>query len=242
MGDLVRQGQMLFGIDPVQARAHDGDGGYGPCVHPCGLQRSGVGSSVNAQCHARDHDKACLRQGLGEIMRVGGTLRCRVATAHNRNACGLRPVQSGASIGQHVPAGFQPHAIQNRWWVFQLQQATRVSRIAQRQHTPLLRVRSQPIQRAAQQVIECGRGLAQRVCLRRTDHGTQRGLAALENLLGQSKSPQQLPRALVADARCQRKPQPSRQVRGVLHQGPASASPTRTPSWTSVRSAYAMRS
>ena len=175
-------------------------------------------------------------------MCVGGTLRRRVAAAHNGNAGGLRPVQAGASIGQHVPAGRQAHAIQNQRRVFQLQQATRVGGVPQGQHAPLLRVRSQPIERAAQQVIDCGRGLAQRLCLRRTDHGTQRSLAALKNLLGESKCTQQLPRALVADARRQRKPQPSPQVCGVLHQGPASASPTRTPSVTSVNRAYAMRS
>ena len=139
-------------------------------------------------------------------MCVGGTLRRRVAAAHDGNAGGLRPVQSGASVGVDFPARRHPHAIQNQRRVFQLQQATRVGGVPQGQHAPLLRVRSQPIERAAQQVIDCGRGLAQRLCLRRTDHGTQRSLAALKNLLGESKCTQQLPRALVADARRQRKP------------------------------------
>jgi hypothetical protein len=155
----MRQCQMLFGIDPVQAGAHDGDRGDALAVCTGALQGTCVGRRVNAQRHARDHCEACLRQCLCEATRVAGTLPGGVAAANDGNTCGLGPVQPGAAIRQLFPRGCCTHAVQNDGRVFQFQKTTRVGRITQGQHAPPLRVHGEPIQGGARQVLASWRRL-----------------------------------------------------------------------------------
>ena len=237
--DLVRQSPMLFRIDPVQPGADHRHSGDGVPASPLDLQRTGMRRGVNTQRHAGDYGESGLCQCLGEIVRIGGTLRRGIAAAHDGHPRRLGQVQAGSTISLHLPGHRQTHGIQHQRRVFYVQQAARVGRIAKRQHPPALPVGIQPSAGGVQQFVQAGRGFPQGVGQPFADHRAQVGLAAVENGLRKSEGFQQLPRTLLADARGQGEPQPSGHFIGVSrgdcgkyrrHHGPASTSPTRTPS------------
>ena len=84
--DLVRQLQVVFGVDPVQPRAHYRDGGQG--VWRRAFQGPLVRRAVNAQRQTRHYGQTRAAQGLCERFGIEFPLGCGVATAHHRNAGG----------------------------------------------------------------------------------------------------------------------------------------------------------
>ncbi|MCY1366294.1 hypothetical protein D9M69_531840 [compost metagenome] len=91
--DAVRQFAVPGGIDAVDARAHDrhGAGAFG-----AGLQRSFVGSAVDAQGQPADHAPAVGRQVAGERAGVLAAAGRGIARAHHRQR---GPLQEGRIAG-----------------------------------------------------------------------------------------------------------------------------------------------